>query len=196
MSEAATDLFGHRAAPAMAGDVDLDYALVSRASDDEAVLRRADWVARHIGPPPPGLGAYDLTAYRELVSAYVSGRHMSCVLLACSVIERHLTLMHRVVGRRWRGSLEEKVERLRELDTPIGFLQPKLRGIVAARRSLGADIAASVPARTRGEGTEAWERRLEREAEAALPVAIFVMTRLPAHLCRTATGRAPAKGQP
>jgi hypothetical protein len=188
-ADAGPDLFGHRAAPAPAGDVDLDYALVASPSDDAAVLRRADWVARHIGPPPPGLGAYDLTAYRELVSAFVSGRHMSCVLLAASVVERHLTLLHRVLGRRWRGSLEEKVERLREIDTPIGFLRPKLRALVAARRMLCAEIAAPVPVRTPEDGTGAWARRLEREAEAALPVAIFVMTRLPAHLCRVAKGQ-------
>ena len=63
-------------------------------------------------------------AYRELVAAYVSGRHMSCILLAGSVVERHLTLMHRVHGGRWRGDVfEEKSEAdMRgRLDTPIGF---------------------------------------------------------------------------
>lgn len=183
-TRACPDLFGRSASEDGPPDVDLHYALVSGPSDDEAVLRRADWVARHIGPPPPGLGTYDRTAYRELVAAYVSGRHMSCVLLAAGVLERHLTLMHRVHGGRWRGALEEKVERLRGLDTPIGFLRPKLLAIVAAARALGADLRApSQP----GEETT-WEARLERQAKEALPVAIFVMTRLPAHLIRVAKG--------
>jgi|GEM_PF-1943484 len=187
MSNAGPDLFGRSAGPAEPPNVDLHYALVSGPSDDEAVLRRADWVAHHIGPPPPGLGAYDHMAYRELVAAYVSGRHMSCILLAGSVVERHLTLMHRVHGGRWRGALEEKVERMRGLDTPIGFLRPKLLEIVAAVRALGADIRALIPPSDAGEGTS-WEARLEREAKNALPVAIFVMTRLPAHLFRVAKG--------
>lgn len=184
------DLFGHAAAADDVHDADLHYALVGRARDEEGVLRRAEWVSRFIGPPELVLGDYDRTAYRELVSAYVSGRHMSCILLAGAVIERHLTLMHFVLGGRWRGSLEEKIERTTGLDTPIGFLRPKLLSIVAAMRALGADFRPPSPVPS-VEGEElAWQERLEREAEAALPVAIFVMTRLPAHLCRVAKGTA------
>ncbi|GGK19750.1 hypothetical protein [Salinarimonas ramus] len=192
MTAAETDLFG---APAgdeadASRDLDLHYALATEPSDEEAVLRRRAWVAATIGVPPSTLGTYDRTAYRELVSAYVTGRHMSCILLAGSVVERHVTLAHRVLGGRWRGTLEEKIERLRDLDTPIGFLVPKLRATIAAVRALGADLDARVPAAGADGRAHDHEARLEREAREALPVAIFVMTRLPAHLFKVAKGPA------
>lgn len=188
MSAGGPDLFGNVCDPQEARLADFHFALVSRPADDEAVLRRADWVADVIGPPPPGLGSYDLAAYRELVAAYVSGRSMSCILLASSVIDRHLTLLHRLRGARWRGTLEEKIERLRGLDTPVEFLRPRMLGVVAATRALGGDPSATPPARGDASALEAWENELAAQAKNALAVAIFIMTRLPAHLCRPTKG--------
>ncbi|WP_029029710.1 hypothetical protein [Salinarimonas rosea] len=184
------DLFGHCVAPVRARDVDLHYAIVTAPEDEDAVLRRAEWVERFIGPPPPEMGSFDRAAYRELVSAYVSGRHMSCIALSARVLDRHLSWMYRVLGQRWRGSLDEKVERLRDLDTPVSFLRPKLRALVGAARALGVE-AQPRPAALAEDGTPiGWEDRLALDAREAASAAIFVMTRLPAHLMRVAKGSA------
>ncbi|WP_372426337.1 hypothetical protein [Salinarimonas chemoclinalis] len=189
-AEPAADLFGRPAAPVRARDVDLHYAIVTGPEDEDAVLRRAEWVERFIGPPPPEMGRVDRVAYRELVSAYVSGRHMSCIALSACVLDRHLSWMYRVLGQRWRGSLDEKVERLRDLDTPVSFLRPKLRALVTAARALGVE-AQPRPEALNEDGTPiTWEERLALDAREAASATIFVMTRLPAHLMRVAKGSA------
>ncbi|MGP9821322.1 hypothetical protein ACTZWW_15000 [Salinarimonas sp. NSM] len=188
--DAGPDLFGHHGAPVRARDVDLHYAIVTGPEDENAVLRRAEWVERFIGPPPPDLGSVDRAAYRELVSGYVSGRHMSCIALAACVLDRHLSWMYRVLGQRWRGSLEEKVERLRDLDTPVSFMRPKLRAIVSAARALGVEARPRPEALDADGAPIAWEERLALDAREAASAAIFVMTRLPVHLMRVAKGSA------
>ncbi|WP_349368020.1 hypothetical protein [Salinarimonas sp.] len=176
-----TDLFGHPVADQVSQEGEYVVALCD--ADREGRISRCEWLMRHV-PSYEGIltDEEDALMLHELIDCFILRQYVSCIILADSILERHLHNILLRRGVRKNGGFGQIIKALEKIDTPISPLLPKISHLHKVRVNFSHQKDALHPyrlfRRSVAERTHV-ALLLERDARDAVTLAYNVMIRLP-----------------